>query len=193
MVLPRASALASALPAPRAVLQFYRSMLHDLSSLVSLDGFIVRDPPSALPRASALARALLPGLLSSSSYWSMLDGLSIRSMVLLFESSRRCCLASPLSPEPRCHACCRPVPAGRSLAVSRSARYLTVLGAPVGAASRLRYRQSLACHACDRPVLLADVIRFESSRWCCLAPPLSPEPCLPFLLLLDGCSIHSMA
>ena len=111
-------------PCPHRVLSSsstgHCSMISHLSfrSMVSL----FETPPSALPRASALARALLPCLLSSSSYWSMLDGLSIRSMAVLFESSRRCCLASPLSPELRCHACCRPVPAGRSLAVSRPAR-----------------------------------------------------------------------
>ena len=142
MVLPRASALASALPALRAVLQFYRSLLDDLSSLVSLDGFIVRAPPSALPRPSArqslaamlavvqlllvdawwpldpldgsivrelpsvlprlsaLARASLPCLLSSSSCWSILGGLSARSIENCFESSRRRCLAPPPSSEP---------------------------------------------------------------------------------------------
>ena len=110
-------------PCPHCVLSSsstgHCSMISHLSfrSMVSLFETLRRRCP-----APPLARALLPCLLSSSSYWSMLDGLSIRSMAVLFESSRRCCLASPLSPELRCHACCRPVPAGRSLAVSRPAR-----------------------------------------------------------------------
>ena len=68
--------------------------------LLSLDGVIVRELPSVLPRLSALARASLPCLLSSSSCWSILGGLSARSIENCFESSRRRCLAPPPSSEP---------------------------------------------------------------------------------------------
>jgi hypothetical protein len=90
-----------------AVVQFL--LVDPWRSLGPLDGVIVRELPSALLRASALARALpamlaivqsLPCLLSSSSCWSILGGLSARSIENCFESSRRRCLAPPPSSEP---------------------------------------------------------------------------------------------
>ena len=66
-MLPRASAIARALPAPRAVVQLL--LVDAWWPLDSLDGIIVRELPSVLPRLSALARAWPALLTVPSSCW----------------------------------------------------------------------------------------------------------------------------